>query len=82
MKLTLIGSYSSDENFKNQWDQVKKISADIPHRLQFEGLTSPLSLSIKKEIDECNAPVYKLIWKTEISDGSNETILDYLLRSR
>jgi len=75
-------SYFSDENFKNQWDQVIKISADIPHRLQFEGLTSPLRLSIKKEIDECHAPVYKLIWKTEISDGSNETILDYLLRSR
>lgn len=73
--------YLRDEEFKKLWDETPKISADIPHKLQFEGLFSHLSEKIKEEIDSKIAPVYKLTWKYDPAGYKEETVLDYLLNS-
>jgi hypothetical protein len=70
-----------DEKFKQLWDETPKISADIPHKLQFEGLFNPLNEKIKEEIDSKIAPVYKLTWKYDPAEYREGTVLDYLLNS-
>jgi hypothetical protein len=71
--------YLENEKFRQLWYLIPKISADIPHKLQFEGLFNPLNENIKKEIDSKISPVYKLTWKYDQSAYKKGTILDYLL---
>lgn len=71
--------YLKDNEFKRLWDSTPKISADIPHQLQFAGLLSPLNEKIKEVIDKNAAPVYKLMWKSNASDYKEGTVLAYLL---
>jgi hypothetical protein len=71
--------YWGDAKVKAQWDATQKISADIPHNLQFAGLFSPLRDEVKAEIDSKASPVYKLTWKYEAAEYKKETVIDYLL---
>ena len=65
--------------FREQWDNTPKISADIPHSLQLAGLLNLLTEEIKNEIDNKNAPLYKLTWKYDTNYNTEGTILAYLL---
>jgi hypothetical protein len=71
--------YLADDKFKRIWDSTPKISADIPHQLQFKGLLNKLDPNIKDEIDHKISPVYKLTWKYDQSADINGTIFDYIL---
>jgi len=73
--------YRNDNKVKEKWDDTKKTSADLPHALQFSGLLSPLTASVKADIDDKVSPVYKLVWRCEINDDKGKTILGYLLNT-
>jgi hypothetical protein len=73
--------YRNDRKVKEIWDNTTKISADLPHALQFSGLLNPLNEEVKKNIDDKITPVYKLAWKYDIIEYTPETILGYLLKS-
>jgi len=64
--------------FREQWDSTPKISADIPHSLQFAGPLNTLTPEIKEEIDSKTAPVYKLTWKYDTEVNKRDTVLGYL----
>ena len=53
----------ADPRSRQVWRDVKKISADLPHRLQKVGLLEPLTEAVKTEIDTRQSPVYKLNWR-------------------
>ena len=71
--------YRMDGHFKALFDQMPKLSADIPHRLQFEGLFNPIKDEIKAEIDAKTAPVHKLTWKYNEAEYKPGTVMHYLL---
>ena len=71
--------YLADAGFKSRWDAVPKISADIPHSLQTEGLFKPLSKQIKQKIDDKTSPCYKLTWKYDPAELKEGTVMSYLL---
>jgi hypothetical protein len=73
--------YLKDKRVKQLWDITPKLSADMPHKLQFAGLFNMLNEEIKTEIDSKLSPVYKLTWKYDPSEYREGTILDYLLNS-
>jgi hypothetical protein len=73
---------TTDENSGQIWSRTRKISADIPHRLQLAGLTGPLASGLKKIIDDQTDPLYKLDWRHEKKDWPSGSVLDYLLGSR
>ena len=73
--------YLADEKVRQLWDQTPKISADIPHKLQFEGLFNRLNAQTKAEIDNKISQVYKLTWKYHPSAYQEGTIMHYLLSS-
>ena len=70
--------YLRDANFREIWDAVPKISADIPHRLLFAGVTNPVTEEIKSEIAAKVSPVYKLTWKYDAAQYKQGTIMEYL----
>ncbi len=70
-----------DDLCKKIWNETRKISADIPHKLQRVGLLQALPEEIKEDIDSRKAPLYKLTWKHNKSAYPKGCILDYLLRS-
>lgn len=72
--------YLRDSSFKEMWDATPKFSADIPHKLQFDGLFKPITEEIKAEIDNKISPVYKLSWKLEQPENIEGTVLDYLFK--
>lgn len=74
-------NYLKDNKVKQQWDNIPKISADIPHSLQFAGLFNPLTDSIRANIDNKLSPCYKLMWNYRASDLKEGTVMDYLLNS-
>jgi hypothetical protein len=71
-------AYLRLKSFREQWDSTPKISADIPHSLQFAGLLNTLTPEVKQEIDSKTAPVYKLTWKYELQADLTGSILAYL----
>lgn len=75
----------ADPRCRQTWRDVKKIGADVPHRLQRVGLSSPLTEEVKAEIDSRRSPVYKLDWRHDPAvrnAGDYEgSVLQYLLRS-
>lgn len=73
--------FFEDPKFREIWDQTKKYSADVPHKLRMAGLREPLSPSIKQDIDDRRAPMYKLDWRAAEPKIPENCILDYLLKS-
>ena len=73
--------YIKDKVVREIWHLTPKISADIPHDLQFAGLFNPIREKIKADIDNKISPVYKLKWKFEPELCKEGTILHYLLNS-
>jgi hypothetical protein len=71
--------YKSDAEFRKIWDDTIKISADIPHKIQLEGMFSKISRELKQEIDLKLSPVYKITWKYDKSEYIKGSVLDYLL---
>lgn len=62
-----------------KWRSATKLSADIPHALQDIGLFKPISDDIKKQIDQDEAPLYKLTWKYNENQYTDDCVLKYLL---
>jgi len=73
--------YRSYNKVKEIWDKTAKISADLPHALQFSGLLNPINEEIKENIDNKITPVYKLTWKYDTNECTPGSILSYLLTS-
>jgi len=71
--------YRRDKKFKEMVDAMPKVSADIPHKLQFAGLFKQLDEEIKFGINAKTAPVYKLTWKFNSPEYQPGTIMHYLL---
>jgi len=69
----------ADNEVKQLWSNTPKISADIPHSLQFAGLFNPLTDEIKADIDNKISPCYKLMWNYQPADLKAGTVMDYLL---
>lgn len=73
---------SKDSECKTIWKNTKKVSADLPHRIQRAGIFSPLNEEYKAEIDERHVPVYKLTWKYDHHKYGPSSLLHYLLEGR
>ena len=73
---------SANLECQNIWNNTLKLPADACHRIQKLGLHSPLTDSIREEIDENLTPVYKLTWKYDHGKYSKSSILYYLLEGR
>ena len=73
---------STDPESQIIWKNTKKLSADGPHIIQQNGLFSPLTKSIKKQIDDKHIPLYKLTWKYDHSKYSPSSLLFYLIQGR
>lgn len=63
------------------WNETRRISSQIPHKLQNHGLFNPLTEKLKSDIDQRVDPLYKLTWKYDQNKLANETALQYLLDS-
>lgn len=61
-----------------KWKSAIKFSADIPHALQHIGLFNPISDDIKSRINQKEAPLYKLTWKYNENQYTNDCVLKYL----
>jgi hypothetical protein len=72
-------NYLRDNEVKQRWNDTPKISADIPHNLQFVGLFNPLTAEIKANIDNKISPCYKLMWNYQPGDLKAGAVMDYLL---
>jgi hypothetical protein len=72
-------AYLEDERFKALWDSNKKITADIPHKLQHYGLTKPISEELKLYLKTTETPLYKL--NRRIKLNKKNTVIIYLLRN-
>ncbi|MHC3994933.1 capsular polysaccharide synthesis protein [Thiomicrolovo sp. ZZH C-3] len=73
---------SNDEEGRIIWEKTKKISADGPHSLQFEGLLSPLTEANKKLVDESDVPMFKLTYKNFEAEKYPFSLLWYLFEGR
>ena len=74
--------YNSDDQFREIWNKVPKLSANGygPHYLQEKGLFNFLTCEIKKDIDCKITPFYKLTYKCRFQEY-NETKNIYYLYS-
>ena len=72
--------YMKNKDFKNMWDNSKKYSADIPHRLQHFGFNNPITEELKSEIDDKRIPFFKLSHKIPVQNISGSAI-NYLFES-
>ena len=71
-----------DDDVRKAWVETEKINAAGPHTLQEHGMLSPLSETLKKQIDDQDVPLYKLTYKYDHSSYSPDTSLYYLLQGR
>jgi hypothetical protein len=69
---------TTDDTSKILWNKMPKISADGPHRLQRAGLLSKLTQGVKELIDGKEVPLFKLTWKLNKNDFTEESVLSYL----
>ena len=71
---------ASDPVWREAWQTMPKVSADLPHRLQEMDLLEAMTSEAKVAIADRRVPLFKLTWKlasTEVPEGS---ILEYLLK--
>jgi hypothetical protein len=74
--------YRSDIEFKKAWDTVPKLSEKEPHFIQDHGMLKKLTVEAKKHIDLKKAPLYKLNYRFNEADYSNQSNLYYLLQTK
>ncbi len=67
---------------KTIWNNTKKISADLPHKIQTLGLFSSLNENIISEIIKKHTPIYKLTLYYDHDKYSPSTLLYFLLEGR
>jgi hypothetical protein len=60
--------YESNPDIKKIWDNVLTIPADDAHSIIFHGIDLKPSKEILTNITQQKVPVYKLSWRTDISD--------------
>lgn len=73
---------SEDPECRQIWRATRKVSADGPHKIRHYGYFSPLTDTIRQEIDEKREPFYKLTWKYDSGRYSPGSVLYYLLDER
>jgi len=73
---------SEDPASQRIWNETRKLGADGPLKVLAAGLLSPLDSTLKREIDEKRAPLYKLSWKYDAAGYAPTTALHYLLEGR
>lgn len=69
----------SDPELGALFEQMPKVSADIPHSLANKGLLRPLDEEAKQWIDNGQAPLFKLTWKLPTDNLATGSVLDYLI---
>lgn len=68
-----------DTDFAVAWKKCKKISSDIPHKLQFYGLTSNITDLVKEELKNNDAPLFKL--NRRVGLNNRKSIINYLFNN-
>ena len=68
-----------DEKSRRIWEQTPKLRPPNPGRLHKNKLLTPLTEELKEEIDNGEAPVYKLTWRYDSKDYSENCVLEYIL---
>ena len=61
------------------WQQVPKIEPPNPGRLHKNQLLTPVTEKLKEEIEDGDAPVYKLTWRYDPLKYSEASVLAYIL---
>lgn len=64
----------NDNYYTHTIQQMPKVSADKPHRLQQMGLLKDLTSKSKKFINDQESPVFKLKWNLEKKKIPNQAI--------
>lgn len=72
--------YTNNSECRLLWDNTIKYSADIPHKMQLFGLNNTLTPSLRKDIDSCVDPLYKLSLKIEYKIEKRDSVINYLLK--
>ena len=71
---------SSDTECQIIWNNTKKVNADGPQRFGKLRFLSPVTDTIKNEINNKHTPIYKLTWKYDNSKYAPNSVLDYLVQ--
>jgi hypothetical protein len=76
--------YKNNNTFYIMWNNIKKLSASIPHKLKYKDKHSSIPAHIKKHINKVQSPLYKLDHNPKtsevIKDNSFENVYSYLLK--
>lgn len=73
---------ATDSGCKEIWDKTKKVSADLPHRVQQIGFFTFPSQEILEEVYNKNIPMFKLTWKYDHDQYTEESLLHYILEQQ
>lgn len=75
------GLAKNNLTFKNIWHETSKISAVPPHLLFHNGLLNSITDELKVKITESEAHMFKLSWKIDETNYTENTVMYYLLNS-
>ncbi len=70
-----------DARARQIWQATPKLDTEVPHHIKRVGQLSPLTASLKEEIDARQVPMYKLNWRYNEVDYTETSVLHYLLSS-
>jgi len=73
---------ATDSESSAIWKRTKKVSTDLPHLIQRAGMFSYPADSIKQQIEDGTAPLFKLRWQYDSDQYGPDTLLYYLLEQR
>ncbi len=68
-----------DESFRCEWEATPPLPSDPPHSLQEIDPDGPLTLEMKRQIDNSEVPIYKLDWRSSSSSGGRTPALACLV---
>ena len=74
--------YNNNDKFKTNWDNVPKISANLPHTI-LNSINNPNTEKLKQIIDNKEIPIFKLSYKSSIFnlDGDIKNTVTYLFNT-
>lgn len=72
----------TDNRCKYIWSEMKKVSADKPHKIQRLGFFSAVDEGVIEELKIDKHPIFKLTWKYDIEKYRKGTLLYELLEGK
>lgn len=70
-----------DTRSQQIWEQTPKLIPPNPGQMHKDNLLTPLTEQLKAEIDSKKAPLYKLSWRYNSENYSEDCVLEYILTS-